>query len=166
MPEPAAVVRPSARVLLVDSAERVLLFRGADPDRPDRSFWFTPGGGIEPEESAAEAARRELREETGLALDALGPLVWTRVARFTFSGTRYEAHESYFLVRCAPFEVDTSGLTPLERRSHFEHRWWGLAEMTEAAPLTAPPDLAEQLGLLLREGPPAQPVRVGGAVLP
>lgn len=166
MPEPAAVVRPAARVLIVDPAERVLLFRSADPDRPGRTFWVTPGGGLEPGESAAEAARRELAEETGLAVETLGPQVWSRVARFTFSGTRYEAHESYFLLRCEPFEPDTSGLTTLERDGHFEHRWWQLAELREQAPLTAPPDLAAQLEVLLREGLPATPVRVGGAVLP
>lgn len=57
--------RQSAKVLLVDPAGRVLLFRGGDPTRPEAgSWWFPPGGGVEPGETLEEAARREVREET------------------------------------------------------------------------------------------------------
>ena len=56
--------RPAARVLLLDAQDRVLLFRFDAGDRP--AFWATPGGAIDPGESYADAAKRELREETGL----------------------------------------------------------------------------------------------------
>lgn len=46
-----------------DDDRRVLLIRHADA--PDR--WGTPGGGHEPGETLAETARREVREETGVA---------------------------------------------------------------------------------------------------
>ena len=36
-------------------------------------YWHTIAGGVEAGESAEEAARRELLEETGLAVDALPP---------------------------------------------------------------------------------------------
>ncbi|MDG4870443.1 NUDIX domain-containing protein, partial [Guyparkeria sp. 1SP6A2] len=45
-------------------------------------FWANPGGGIEPGESRLEALRRELAEETGIQIDALGPEVWTKTAMF------------------------------------------------------------------------------------
>lgn len=41
-------VRTSARVVLLDEQDRVLLMRGHDPKTPDLPFWFTVGGGIEP----------------------------------------------------------------------------------------------------------------------
>ncbi len=44
-------VRPTARVLLFDDQDRVLLFRGLDPAEPDIRFRFPPGGGIEPGET-------------------------------------------------------------------------------------------------------------------
>jgi 8-oxo-dGTP pyrophosphatase MutT (NUDIX family) len=72
---PAAV----AVVLLGDEAGRAcfLLTRRAAGLRQHAHQWALPGGRFEPGESAVEAARRELSEEVGLALDvdaALGLL--------------------------------------------------------------------------------------------
>jgi len=72
---PAAV----AIVLLGDAAGRAcfLLTRRAAGLRQHARQWALPGGRLEPGESAIEAARRELSEEVGLALDrdaALGLL--------------------------------------------------------------------------------------------
>ena len=39
--------REAARVLLFDDTGRVLLAMGHDEDQPERSWWFTIGGGIE-----------------------------------------------------------------------------------------------------------------------
>lgn len=55
----AAVVR--------DADSRVLLVRRAN--EPARGLWSIPGGHIEVGESPAEAAAREVREETGLDIE-------------------------------------------------------------------------------------------------
>jgi 8-oxo-dGTP pyrophosphatase MutT (NUDIX family) len=52
---------PGANVLVVDAHGRVLLQR-----RADTGEWGVVGGALEIGESSEEAARRELREETGL----------------------------------------------------------------------------------------------------
>jgi hypothetical protein len=78
------VDRAAGRVLLVDAAGQVLLLRGCDPANPETLYWFTIGGGLDDGETFAEAAARELYEETGLTLvpsDLKGP-VWTNVSEF------------------------------------------------------------------------------------
>ena len=93
------IERFGARVLLVDGEKRLLLVRGHDPHRPERSFWFTPGGGIEAGESPREAAVRELAEETGYVLEPdelVGP-VWRRTAVFDFASRPYTQHEEIFV---------------------------------------------------------------------
>lgn len=72
-------VRRSARVLLVDWADRLLLVRLAAPV-DGLPLWIAPGGGIEAGEDSLDAAVRELREELGIRLDPeqlTGP-VWVQ----------------------------------------------------------------------------------------
>ncbi len=52
---------PSVSVALRDSDGRVLLGRHAEHGK-----WLLPGGAVEPGETPADAAVREMREETGL----------------------------------------------------------------------------------------------------
>ncbi len=165
-PPPGAVARRAARVILLDEHERILLFRGCDPDRPERTFWFTPGGGLDPGETPAECAAREVREETGLSDVRIGPRVWTRRAVFRILGTVYDQREDFFLASCASFAVDTAGFTDIERRSVSAHRWWTVEEIAGSDEHFAPADLAARLRELLVGGPPAEAVEVAGAVLP
>jgi 8-oxo-dGTP pyrophosphatase MutT (NUDIX family)/diadenosine tetraphosphate (Ap4A) HIT family hydrolase len=117
--------RRTARIILIDDSGRVLLFRGGDPARPGAgSWWFTPGGAVAPGESAEAAARRELKEETGLPVKSLGQVVLQRHVNHEFEGVHYSQEEDYFLVRCAAFEISDVGWTASERRVIEEHRWW------------------------------------------
>ena len=62
--------RVAAALAVVIRADEVLLVRRFS-DKPDAGLWGFPGGRVEPGETPAAAALRELREETGLiALDA------------------------------------------------------------------------------------------------
>ncbi|PRC62779.1 exopolyphosphatase, partial [Mycobacterium sp. ITM-2017-0098] len=61
----------SARIVLLDQDGAVLLLCGSDPAGADRAtpaprWWFTIGGAAQVGESLAQAAVRELEEETGL----------------------------------------------------------------------------------------------------
>lgn len=160
---PREPVRPTVRVLVVDADRRVLLLRSR------AGFWFPPGGGIEPGETAVQAARRELVEELGLHLaddGELGPCVWTR--RHVLPS--FDLRERWYLLRVGdrdPVELDHSGWTPLERSTLDEVRWWTLDELAAERPeiltpraiATLLPALLERAGNGDLEGAP--PVEVG-----
>jgi 8-oxo-dGTP pyrophosphatase MutT (NUDIX family) len=152
---PRRGVRVAARVLLVDPAQRLLLFQGFDPHVPEESFWFTAGGGLEPGEALLAGAQRELYEETGLRLPPgrlVGP-VWLRRVRFTFEGVEYNSDEWFFLAALTdPAAVDTAGFTDLENRTVQGHRWWSTDDLRAATETIYPLQLAELLPGLLAEG--------------
>jgi ADP-ribose pyrophosphatase YjhB (NUDIX family) len=138
--------RIAARVLVVDRDGAVLLLRGGDPHRPEAwTWWFTPGGGVDDGESLAEAARRELQEETGLVVDDVGEIVHERFTVFEFEGERYHQTEHYFMVRTERFDATRDGWTELERRAVHEHRWWTVAEITASEATFYPERLLELL---------------------
>jgi 8-oxo-dGTP diphosphatase len=60
--------RLAAYALIVDDQERVLLASWNEPSEPQ---WTMPGGGVELDETPAEGAVRELREETGYDVELL-----------------------------------------------------------------------------------------------
>lgn len=131
--------RPAARILLVDGAGCVLLFRFVPHDRPP--FWVTPGGAVDPGESYAEAARRELREETGIDMDC-GPEIAQRHVDFiTIEGVPVTADERYFRVETDIAEIDTGGHTPLERRVMQNWRWFTRDEIAAHDEPIFPTDL-------------------------
>ena len=148
MPEPVAVDRTAARVLLLDGRDRVLLFRGGDPHLPERgTWWFTPGGGLDPGEELVDGAVRELFEETGLRTTAteLGAPVHAELTEFDFAGLRITQHSTFYVLRVDAHEVDTSGFEELEASSIVEHRWWTRPDLRTTSDTVYPPALADLL---------------------
>ena len=132
--------RPSARVVLVDDQERVLLARliddGAvvvDGQRPESTYWVTVGGGVEPGETLADAAHRELFEETGIRAFTLGPQVHLRRLPLTLRDEPIVAVEHYFAGWVSSAEASLDHLDPAERGVLVEHRWWSHAELADPA---------------------------------
>lgn len=119
------------------------------------------GGGIEPCETDADAAARELSEELSLVALELGPCIWTRRHIGTFRGQPFDQVERIYLARTHSFAArPRAALSTPEHRAD-DIRWWTLEELEASREVFAPRDLPLRFRLLLDAGPPESPLSVG-----
>lgn len=143
--------RRAARVLILDERGRVLVVRGHDADEPERHWWFTVGGGIDPGESPEQAACREVFEETGLRIspqDLEGPVL-ERSAIFDFAREHCRQEESFFCVRVpSDSALSSAGWTELEMNFIDELAWMSVAELEAATEEIFPRQLPQLVASL------------------
>ena len=146
---PPLRTRAAARLLVLDPENRLLLFRFAFSRGAlaGRINWALPGGGIEPGETPAQAAIRELHEETGIIVDDVGTSIGERSYKMRLpSGEVVAGHETYFLVRLAAVrEISRDGWTKLETEIIAEHRWWAVDELKATSETVYPVTLMTML---------------------
>jgi 8-oxo-dGTP pyrophosphatase MutT (NUDIX family) len=119
-------------------------------------WWVAPGGGLLDGESFEQAAARELREETGLAL-GIGPWVWTRHHIFNWEGRRFEQYERFFVARTTETRIQ-----PVEKDSYIlGHRWWSPGEIESSSADFAPRRLAELISPIAQGEYPRSPIDCG-----
>ena len=144
-------IRQVGRVLIRNHAGDVFLLRGRDPGEPDRpAFWFTPGGKIDPGETAQEAAARELQEEVGIAVvpAALGEVIGTEDVTYRFNGVSYRQSGVFFALNHENPRLHAEGLTAIEAETIDMGRWWSLAQILATEETIYPENLSEMLAKL------------------
>jgi 8-oxo-dGTP diphosphatase len=127
---------------VLDPDDRLLLFLfRVRRSQQVETFWATPGGAVEPGETFAEAASRELSEETGITAD-VGREVARRDCAFALpSGEPVRADERYFLVRLESDAIRLDGLGTVEADTIVEHRWWSLDDLEDSDERIYPEDI-------------------------
>jgi 8-oxo-dGTP pyrophosphatase MutT (NUDIX family) len=149
-------------VLLIDEHDQLLLIRVHVPRTVDRTIWLTPGGGLEPGEAYDVAARRELREETGLEGVTLSPCVWQRRHVFEWDAEQIEAREQFYVGRVGGTPAVHEAV-PNDTEDMLEFRWWSLEEIQAAADteIFVPRALPKLLAPILRGAWPVPPLQIG-----
>ncbi|MGH3761016.1 NUDIX hydrolase [Actinophytocola sp.] len=151
--------RIGARVLLLDSRDRVLLIHARDPDQPDHHWWELPGGGVDPDETLEDAAIREVAEETGIQLDTLGPRLWIRESRFRYRNHHHHRIDHVFLAR--PPHTDptvTTRPSDNEKLGLIERRWLTPDDLDASSDKLLPPSLPAFLRDIVNGHLPAEPI--------
>ena len=100
--------------------DHVLLVRRATP--PEAGRWSFPGGRVEPGERMADAAAREVREETGLDVEINHPLNWVE---------RIGPDHHFVIVDFAATVIERQAPTPGDDAA--DARWFHLDEISTLA---------------------------------
>lgn len=139
-------IRCSARLLIINSFRQVLLFRFVHTNDAlaGKSYWATPGGGVEHGESFEQAAIRELKEETGIIRDDVGECVAQRTFEMTLpSGETVLAEEHFFVIFSNKEEIHVHGWTDNEKSLISRHHWWSIDELSMTQDIIYPGNITE-----------------------
>jgi 8-oxo-dGTP pyrophosphatase MutT (NUDIX family) len=125
---------------VVRAGEILVLLRSKD------RYWHLVAGGLEPGESAAQAAARELQEETGLVAEPRD-LSWS----FTYRLDEHPHWRALFAVGVEDILVEVlaadapPGWEPVLNEEHTDYRWAGLEDALALLHYPEPRELAVQL---------------------
>lgn len=144
--------RRTARILVLDDDGAILLMKTHWGRRTLPARWLTPGGGIDAGEDAHTAAVRELFEETGHRVAALGePAAHRRID--LPAAEEYQVREAtYFVLRTPRFAIADDDWTDSERDDIVGVHWFTPDELAASTDDFDPEDVRGILAALRAPG--------------
>jgi 8-oxo-dGTP pyrophosphatase MutT (NUDIX family) len=151
--------RRVVRALIV-AGDRLLLLRWREPGT-GRVVWEPPGGAREPGESDVDALRREVWEEVGWRLSAIGRLIFVHRQEFRWADAVYRQDERFYLHTLeAPFHPRATRLSSTEQASLQAARWCPIRALEQLPGELVPAKLPAALRVALLDCPTG-PVDLG-----
>jgi 8-oxo-dGTP pyrophosphatase MutT (NUDIX family) len=152
------VVRPVARALLIHD-HKLLLMKVA---LPDRTFWCTIGGGMDPGETVEEAIKRETYEETGLTDQDVKweKPVWHGEHLKKYDGIDTLNQTTFVLGYALNTAINPAALTDMEKSHVQEFRWWSVEDMETTHEFIVPPSMIEHIKPIMRGELPASLIEI------
>lgn len=170
----SAPIRNSVKILLLNPQNELMLMSVNDPTTTASDgqyygrFWCPIGGGVEPGESLAETALREIYEETGILAEdvELGPAVWYGEFEFFLNGIFTHMKQTFIVGRTQQMESTLSNLTPFEKSVVEKLAWFSLDQIKNCDEVVYPVVLVDYLPAILAGDYPATPITIDLVKLP
>lgn len=150
------------RVILLDPSDRVLLMKinaagVSEPDNTGRpsALWATLGGRLGEGEEVLTAARREVREETGIDDVRVGPILWYGEQVLNVDGEPILFKETFVLAHVETTKTTSAGWTNEEKAAITQMKWWTINELVTTTEAIRPQALASLLRPILAGQYPA-----------
>lgn len=161
-------IRDSIRILLLNQNQELLLMYAEDQTttrmdgKYNGNFWFTLGGEIEAEENIAQAAVRELYEETGIKHDEviLGPVVWFGEFKLVVSGEPSLLKQRFIVAHTKNNNITLNNLTATEKKVIKKCEWFSLEQITNCKEIIYPICLKNYLPDIISGNYPEQPIEL------
>ena len=148
-------LRKAVRGLILDAKKRVLLIQmKSDPTKSDQkhltSFWLTPGGKIEADESLETGLLREIKEEVGFSNVQIKEYLLDEERTAHWGNYPCRLYNRYFFVYSEETEVSRDFLIDYEKELIIGYKWWSLDELLETDEIIYPKWLSQKLEAYLK----------------
>ncbi|MBI5273548.1 MAG: GNAT family N-acetyltransferase [Chlamydiales bacterium] len=143
-------IRGAVRGVIFNQEGKILLIRfKADPCKADQkdmdSFWITPGGKVEKNETYEEALSREIQEETGLISYQIKQSLFVDIKATAWHGDPIRIFNQFYVVEVLDDNKVEVKLEDYEKEFILEYKWWDIEEMATTFETIFPKQLLEQV---------------------